>query len=290
MTKDKKYSRRKQQVKRQVCIIVGLAVFLAAVLAIYISKPSAEGRETNGAVVEAEGSKGALQDAGTAIREETPQERLTRVKATAIERGYPAGVVELLDKNQETVEFVENYETKKDIAPAQTIGEDLAEGQIPELIQWDERWGYAPYGTSIVAVSGCGPTCLAMVASGLTGNASITPASVASYGTENGYVDEENNTYWKLMSEGCEDWGLVCYEGVIDETVITSELQVGHPIICSVGPGDFTEKGHFIVLAGCQDGKIKVNDPFSVANTQKLWEFDRLGPQIKALWIYSLKN
>lgn len=290
MTKDKKYSRRKQQVKRQVLIITGLAVLLVAISVTYILKSSAGEQETSGAVVEAEGSKGALQDAGSAILEETPQERLARVKETALERGYPAGVVELLDKNQETVEFVENYEVKKDTVPAQTIGGDLVKGQIPELIQWDERWGYASYGTSIVAVSGCGPTCLAMVASGLTGNASITPASVASYGTENGYVDEENNTYWKLMSEGCEDWGITCYEGVIDEAAITSELQAGHPIICSVGPGDFTDKGHFIVLAGYQDGKIKVNDPFSVTNTQKLWEFERLGPQIKALWIYSLKN
>ncbi len=54
-------------------------------------------------------------------------------------------------------------------------------------MQWDERWGYAPYGTSIVAASGCGPTCMAMVAAGLNQDASITPAKVAAYGTEHGY-------------------------------------------------------------------------------------------------------
>ncbi|MFR3386435.1 MAG: hypothetical protein ACLTST_08525 [Lachnospiraceae bacterium] len=30
----------------------------------------------------------------------------------------------------------------------------MPKGEIPLLLQWDERWGYAPYGKSIV-VSGC---------------------------------------------------------------------------------------------------------------------------------------
>lgn len=290
MTKEKKYSKRKQQVKRQLFLIAVVTVLVAGSLGIYILSPSSESREAAGTVAETADKEGALQKAEQEIREETPKERLARVKETAIERGYPQGVIELLDKNAETVEFVENYNEKKNSVPAKTIGTDLKAGQIPELIQWDERWGYAPYGTSIVAVSGCGPTCLAMVAGGLTGDASITPASVADYGTKNGYVDEENNTYWKLMSEGCTAFGLACYEGEIRESVVISELQAGHPIICSVGPGDFTDKGHFIVLAGCEGGKIKVNDPFSVANTQKLWDFERLEGQIKALWVFSLKK
>ncbi|QDW73532.1 hypothetical protein FND36_05440 [Lachnospiraceae bacterium KGMB03038] len=290
MTKEKKYSRRRQQVKRQILIIVILAVLAVAIPVIYTVRSSAEEQKTSGAISSSEGIKGTLQETDRALQDETPRERLARVKKTAVERGYPAGVIELLDKNEETIEFVANYEEKKDSSPAQTIGDDLIQGEIPELIQWDERWGYASYGTSIVAVSGCGPTCLSMVASGLTGDASITPASVAAYGTANGYVDEENNTYWKLMSDGCAAWGLTCYEGEIEETVVVSQLQAGHPIICSVGPGDFTDKGHFIVLAGYEDGKIKVNDPFSKANTENLWEFERLEGQIKALWIYSLKR
>ena len=239
MTKEKKYSKRKQQVKRQLLLIAAVTVLVAGSLGIYILPSSSESRETVGAVAETADKEGALQKAEQEIREETPQERLARVKETAIERGYPQGVIELLDKNAETVEFVENYNEKKNSVPAKTIGTDLKAGQIPELIQWDERWGYAPYGTSIVAVSGCGPTCLAMVAGGLTGDASITPASVADYGTKNGYVDEENNTYWKLMSEGCSAFGLSCYEGEINKASVIGELQAGHPIICSVGPGDF---------------------------------------------------
>ena len=37
------------------------------------------------------------------------------------------------------------YTEKKDDVPAEDIG-DITSGEIPLLIQWDERWGYAQYG------------------------------------------------------------------------------------------------------------------------------------------------
>ena len=115
-----------------------------------------------------------------------------------------------------------------------------------------------------------------------------TPAKLAAYGTENGYLDEENNTYWKFMSEAGKNWGLSCYESDMTQDQIMSELQAGHPVICSVGPGDFTQNGHFIVLVGCEEGKIKVNDPFSRTTSSQLWDFERIKQQSKAMWVYSI--
>ncbi len=221
---------------------------------------------------------------------ETSKERLERVRREAKAKKYPNGVIRLLDKNANTVDFVEQYDEKKDLPPAKTIGDDLVKGQIPHLLQWDQRWGYAPYGTSNVAVSGCGPTCLSMVAAGLTGDASLTPARLAAYGTKKGYVDKENNTYWKFMSEGLAKWKIDCYESDMEKKRIITELKAGNPIILSVGPGDFTKMGHFIVLTGCVDGKIKLNDPFSQENTEKLWKFERIAKQTKAAWVYSRKK
>lgn len=154
-------------------------------------------------------------------------------------------------------------------------------------MQWDERWGYAPYGTSIVAASGCGPTCMAMVAAGLNQDASITPAKVAAYGTEHGYVDEENNTYWRFMDEAGANWNLNSTAGLLSEEQVALELSQGHPIICSVGPGDFTKIGHFIVLTGYENGNVKVNDPFSIKNSKATWVFANIKDQIKAMWVFS---
>ena len=194
-----------------------------------------------------------------------------------------------MDKNVETVDFVADYEKKKDKPYADTIGKDLSQGGIPELLQWDERWGYAPYGTSIVAASGCGPTCMAMVAAGLNQDASITPAKVAAYGTEHGYVDEENNTYWRFMDEAGANWKLNSTAGLLSEEQVALELSQGHPIICSVGPGDFTKIGHFIVLTGYENGNVKVNDPFSIKNSKATWVFVNIKDQIKAMWVFSKK-
>ena len=53
-------------------------------------------------------------------------------------------------------------------------------------------------------------------------------------------------------------------------------------------PGDFTDTGHFIVLAGYADGAFTVHDPNSIANSQTTWTFERIKGQIKNLWAYSL--
>ncbi len=220
---------------------------------------------------------------------ETETERMERVRMEAEAYDYPENVKGLLDKNPETIEFVENYRLKKDQPAEDTIGDSLTPGEIPLLLQWDERWGYALYGNSIIAVSGCGPTCMAMVAAGLNQDPSITPAKTAEYSAANGYLDEENNTYWAFMEEACANWNLRFESVELDEAQVAAQLMAGHPIICSMGPGDFTQNGHFIVLTGYADGNVTINDPFSMANSERTWTFAEIRGQIKAMWAYALK-
>ena len=80
------------------------------------------------------------------------------------------------------------------------------------------------------------------------------------------------------------------YEVSLSKSILFSILENGQPIICSVRPGDFTTTGHFIVLTGIQDGKIKVNDPNSKKRSNKLWEYERLQGQIKNLWTYTIEG
>lgn len=197
---------------------------------------------------------------------------------------YPKKLINLLKNNMETVNFVYNYPKKKNDEPTDSVG-DVSAGEIPKLLQWDEGWGYAEYGDDIIAISGCGPTALSMVAVGLTGDDSITPYKVAKYAEENGYYVEGTGTSWSLMTEGCRQFGVEGSELPLDESVIFSALEEGNPIICSMGPGDFTDKGHFIVMTGTEDGKIQVNDPNSKTRS-RLWEYETLAEQIRNLWSF----
>lgn len=191
----------------------------------------------------------------------------------------------LVENNPETADFVRNYQMKKDLPPAEDVGE-VTVGVIPHLLQWDERWGYQIYGDNMIAVNGCGPTVISMVAAGLTGDRTVTPYKVAKFAEENGYYEGEAGTSWSLMTEGARQFGIYGEEMGLDENMIFSALENGNPIICSMRPGDFTTTGHFIVLVGTEDGKIRVNDPNSKKRSEKLWDYETLYPQINNLWVY----
>lgn len=200
---------------------------------------------------------------------------------------YPEEYLLMISRNPETIEFVLGYQSLKEQPVPETIGE-VAKGSIPHLLQWDARWGHTPYGTSTIAVSGCGPTSLAMVIAGLTGDASVTPYTLARYSEENSLIDEENNTVWDLLSRGAANWGLQVSELYPEQSEVFSQLQAGHPIICSMKPGDFTAVGHFIVLIAVEDGKIRVYDPNSMERSVRLWDYEILEPQILSMWAYTL--
>ena len=199
---------------------------------------------------------------------------------------YPEQLIELLKSNEETVDFVFDYPEKKDTAPADTVGE-VVQGQVPLLLQWDERWGYAFYADDMIAVNGCGPTAIAMVTAGLTGDNTVTPYKVAQFSAGNGYYAGDSGTSWSLMTEGAQQFGIYGEEMGLSEDEVFSALENGHPIICSMRPGDFTTTGHFIVLTGVEDGKIRVNDPNSRVRSGKLWDYSRLEYQINNLWVYT---
>lgn len=160
---------------------------------------------------------------------------------------------------------------------------------IPLFLQSDERWADKRYGNSDMELSGCGPTCLSMVYCGLANDTKWDPYTVAKMAEKEGYYIKGVGTSWELMTYGAEEMGLHGEVLVFDEFHIREALENGNPIICAMGPGDFTTEGHFIVLVDVtEDGKIVVNDPNSTENSEKYWDLDRLMEQMKNLWVYRL--
>ena len=197
----------------------------------------------------------------------------------------PSELLEMLSKNLDMLDFVLEYPNKKGEVFSDTI-DDIEPGTYPLLLQYDPRWGYAFYGDDVIAVNGCGPTCLSMVIAGLTGKNTITPYTIASYATQQGYYAPDSGTSWSLMSDGAAHFGIIGEELTLSRSAMENALSSGQPIICSMRPGDFTTTGHFIVITGLKDGKFIIKDPNSKERSNQLWDYQILEHQISNLWAF----
>lgn len=200
---------------------------------------------------------------------------------------YPLSLLKLAMHNKETIPFVAHYPQNSSKNLSMNVQDDLKTGGIPLLLQWMNAWGYKNYGDNIMAINGCGPTCLSMVVSYLKQNGQYHPYCIAQFARGKGYYSE-SGTAWGLMNQGAKSFGIKVEELGLDEEVIKEKLTAKNPIICSVSKGTFTTEGHFIVLREYKNGLIYVNDPNSREKSQKGYTFKELKYQIKNLWAYSL--
>ena len=198
---------------------------------------------------------------------------------------YPDSLVALLDRNPETRDFVLNYPAEFNKKHTVDLSSHADDNGVPLFMQWDSRWGYMEYGDDLVAMNGCGPVCLAMAGYYWTRSDDFNPDKMVRFAIDEGYCVPGNGTSWTLISEGGVKLGLDVTEIPLVESRIKKNLEVGNPIICVMGPGDFTTSGHYIVMTGLEDGMIKVNDPNSYANSEKLWDYDDICDQIRNLWV-----
>ena len=195
---------------------------------------------------------------------------------------WPRSLIDLLDRNPETEAFVLGYPDREERAAEAFSWEG---GDTPPLLmQWDPRWGYERYGSDYLAITGCGPTCLAMAGIYLTGNENMQPDQIAEFAQRNGYYASGYGSSWTLISEGAGKLGLQATELPLVKKKITDALEAGSPVILAMGPGDFTSSGHYILLTGLEDGLFRVNDPNSYANSERLWSYEELEGQIRNIW------
>lgn len=197
---------------------------------------------------------------------------------------YPEELRALLERNPETEGFVLNYPLLKD----REVSVDLSgydTDEVPLFLQWDQAWGYMTYGDNVAGLTACGPVCLSMAAYYWTGDERFSPDKMIEFASEGGYYSSGNGSRWTLISEGAAELGFDVTEIPLVKQRILDNLKVGNPIICAMGPGDFTTTGHFIVLVGEEDGLLRVNDPNSVEKSRKLWRFEDIEDQFRNLWV-----
>lgn len=151
---------------------------------------------------------------------------------------------------------------------------------MPYFNQAEARWN-SKNGKPIIVYpkdktirgSGCGPTSMAMIIVGLTGNRSVNPLTCFSFAVEHGWY-KGDGTYPGYFADIGKQYNIKVTYWWPNAQRIIDALQKGHPIVGHMGKaGTHFPHGHFIVLKGVTaDGKIIINDPGSRDRTKVKWD------------------
>ena len=157
------------------------------------------------------------------------------------------------------------------------------EQPIP-FLQYDEQWSSKPYSiindsSQTIETSGCGPTTMAMVLNYYI-DEDITPVETAEFAIENHHRTTNNGTSWTYFNDVAEEYDLNFLQTYSSEEALKwMETKTDPLIICSMGPGLWTNKGHFILIWDIKDGNAYINDPNSESEKRNKNSFNYLSKQ-----------
>lgn len=134
--------------------------------------------------------------------------------------------------------------------------------------QEDSRWRNVMYSsrndkTQTIGTSGCGPTCMAMVVSSLT-DIGVLPTVACHYAVSKGFRTANSGTSWSFFNSFAKANKLECQQ-TASLSDAKKALASGNLVIASMGKGNFTGGGHYILFVGIQHRNdadwIEVYDP-----------------------------
>lgn len=146
--------------------------------------------------------------------------------------------------------------------------------------QGDAAWWKLPYGTGTIKSGGCGPTSMAICISTLTGK-KVNPRQTCAWSEKHGYC-QGNATMHAIVPALSKEYHLKCKAVKKNKKQVINALKTGKLVVALMGPGHFTNNGHFIVLTGIKDGKITVADCGSRKRTQQTWSLDLIASEAKS--------
>lgn len=185
-----------------------------------------------------------VQEATTPV--ETEETSLPATEPTTVPQETEPAATE----PEETTEPVDPPMEETSDVPARNI-------QVPVFYQTD--YPDVLYSNGTIATDGCSITCLAMVATYMTGHPYL-PDELAGY--FGGYLPNVVNNLERL--EAASDLLQLSWRKATNFHDALKAVREGKVVIAMMNKNSiFTESSHFIVWAGTtEDGKILVNDPY----------------------------
>ena len=140
---------------------------------------------------------------------------------------------------------------------------------------------------SSAVTAGGASTAVAMVLTAIN-EKDITPIETTKWGVENN-ADVPNEqgeiTYFDNISKA---YGIECESMELTKENILKNISDGKYMIISMDEGKFGNKGNYIVITGItEDGKLKIADPNSTDNTEKVWDISVFLEEGLKLWGFS---
>lgn len=155
-------------------------------------------------------------------------------------------------------------------------GREILTGGIYPVVyfnQKDENWTDQLYGSDDIGTYGCGPTAMAMVVASLT-QEETDPVLMSQWAVDHHHWARRSGSYHSIVEGAAAAFGLhVQAPRERTPDALIDALLSGNLLVALMGPGHFTQRGHFIVLRGITlDGGVLVADPNSLERSLAVWD------------------
>ena len=151
---------------------------------------------------------------------------------------------------------------------------NVKRGEVPCLYNWDEHWGAVTYGDGPLAVTGSGPTTLAMAYMGLTGKTDFSPTEIAQQASKGNYAEGDSGTKGEMFPKLTSSMGLTANE--YDPSTGSSSYSLGNNTVMAaeLKAGTLTDTAHWVLVVNMnEDGSVTVFDPTSSYVSSRPWDY-----------------
>ncbi|MDO4798143.1 MAG: hypothetical protein Q4A01_09025, partial [Coriobacteriales bacterium] len=186
-------------------------------------------------------------------------------------------------------QFVADYPSSDKSSRPYT--DTIKQGEVPRLFDWDSRWGAVTYGNGPLAITGSGPTTLAMAYMGLTGKTDFSPTEIAQQASKSNYTNDESGSKGELFAKLATSMGLKSEQHDPSAETILYSLGDNTVFAVELKPNTLTDEAHWALLVNInEDGMLTVFDPTSTEVSNKTWGLDTIAGASSNLYSITLSD
>ena len=281
-------------IDRQLFILGALAIVLLVLLIVGISScvrgcTSSDQQSADVNPVDARVAVGVSEELTNRFAEQLNQDEKLAAIAASADRYTDQSLLELALDVPEAIDFVAAYPDAE--KTAQPYDEAVTQGSAPQLWCWDARWGAVDYAGHPLAVSGSGPTSLAMAYMGLTGKNDRSPADIAQAVTEAELATGDSMMSADYLTGATEELGLSLESYVSNGENLSQMLDSGTYLLIEAKAGTLTDTAHWVLLVTeNEDGSVVVYDPTSPEVSEHPWAPATLASSCDTLYALTVSD